>query len=624
SFILQEGRGGHEVMIGAKRDPIFGFQIIFTPEGGKYAEIAAKVAAPSVRVGRITAEEALSMIKEHSLSAKIMGARGEAPADLKALAELISNLSQMMDENPDVQELDLNPVFVDPDGIHMVDARVETKPAVPMAHEFFTNRSLKVFKAPKKALVVIASASRNSVGQLLFDNVSKIVKNVCVMLPSGKGIDYLRQKEVEIVDDVPDGCDLLIYAGLPTSAPEIVGKFSKKGGAGAIIISSDFAETGNKELEQQLKESAGTMPYIGPNCVGVYSSGLNTLFFDPKRTAYPEVHGKMALFSQSGGLCLETFSEYMSIRNIPVNEIFSLGNGSGISFTELFNSVAENDSVDIIVLHLEGGLKEGEGPYFIEALKKASSVKPVIILPAGLSSKGRQCAASHTGRITSGADALMAALRQGGATIVKNEEELRLVLWMLHAMPRATGKPVILSTGGGKGVMSVDAAERVGLELLEKLPTEFTEKVKVSMPPFADCSQNPFDFTGSVTLDGLLSILEHSKMIGSPGIFHVFMSVPRATTSYAGGKATKLSEVDAIEKIARTIKDKNLPLALNICAQSQVGRDMELHAEKQGVVVTREAASDLIMRSLKRVIEVWRRYPKIGCVTETVDSATSM
>ena len=85
-FILQQARTGHEVMIGAKRDPIFDFQIIFTPEGGKYAEIHAKAVPPSVRVGRITTSEAREMIMEHILSPKITGARGETPVDIDSLA----------------------------------------------------------------------------------------------------------------------------------------------------------------------------------------------------------------------------------------------------------------------------------------------------------------------------------------------------------------------------------------------------------------------------------------------------------------------------------------------------------------------------------------------------------
>lgn len=610
-FILQEARSGHEVMIGAKRDPIFGFQIIFTPEGGKYAEIHAKVAPPSVRIGCIGHDEALAMIIGHPLSPKIMGARGECPVDLNALAEILVNIGRLMDENPDVHAIDLNPVFASPEGMHIVDARIEVMHTEPLPKSFYIDRDLTVFKRPKCALVVLASAKVGSVGTVLLENVMKSVGNVHVMLPTGKGKENLDRLGIEIEDSIPDGCDLLVYAGIPADAPAIVAEFRAKGGSGAVIISSDFAETGNVELEEQLRESANGMPYLGPNGIGVYSTALNTFFIDSSFTDYPDTGGKTAFFSQSGGVCIESFCEFLSAHNVPVNEIFSLGNGSGISFTEMLNSVADNESVNLVVMHLEGGLKEGEGSEFVKALKKASKVKPVIVLPAGLSVKGKKSAASHTGRMTGGADALLAALKQGGAIVAKSEEELRLAICMLNKIPKASEKAVIFTIGGGKGILGTDAAERVGLELRDKLPKEFSEKVKASMPRFADCTQNPFDFTGSVTLNGLLTVLDNSKMLDSPGVFHMIYQVPGATTLKVDGKLIRLTATEAVEKIALAIRDNNLSFVLNICAQSRLAREIERKADSYGIMVTRVSNTDLILGALKLTTDVWQRYPEI-------------
>jgi acyl-CoA synthetase (NDP forming) len=493
----------------------------------------------------------------------------------------------------------------------VVDARVEMCEIKPAPQAFYTNRDLTVFNRPKCALVVLASAKAGSVGMMLLENVMKSVGNVYVMLPTGKGRDHLKELGARVVDDVPDGCDLLVYAGIPTDAPAMVAKFRAHGGKGAVIISSDFAETGNVELERRLQESAGDMPYLGPNGIGVYSEALNTFFVDRIVTDYPLTGGSTALFSQSGGLCIESFCEYLSMHDVPVDEIFSLGNGSGISFTELLASVADNLSVNLVVLHLEGGLRDGEGLHFINALKKATSVKPVIVLPAGLSTKGQKSAASHTGRMTGGADALLAALKQGGAQIAKSEEELRLAICMLNKMPRASEKAVIFTIGGGKGILSADAAERVGLEIRDKLPQEFSEKVKSSLPRFADCTQNPFDFTGSVTLNGLLTVLENSKMLDSPGIFHMIHQVPGATTLKKDGKLVQLTPVEAVGRIAKAIRDNDLSFVLNICAQSRLARDIEREADSYGIMATRVSNSDLALGALKLTIDIWRRYPGI-------------
>ncbi len=618
SFVLQESRSGHEVMIGAKRDPIFGFQIIFTPEGGKYAEISAKAVAPSVMVGRITTDEAKQMIVEHVMSEKLMGARGEEPSDIDSLAATVSAVSQLMDEHPEIHSVDLNPIFATPSGVHVVDARFETGRPWTMP-EVETNRSLVVFVWPKRAFVVIASARPNSVGMKLLANATNSVRDVRVMLTTEKGRENLKRLRVPVVDDVPTDCDLLVYAGIPADAPDIVKRFRENGGKGAVIVSSDFAETGNKRLEEDLQKAAGSMPYIGPNCVGVYSESHNTFFIDEKRIAYPATGGSFAFFTQSGSLAAESFCEYNLVHGVPVAVIFSLGNGSGITFTEIVNRVADEPTVDAIVIHLEGGLKEGEGPHFIKALKNATSVKPVIVLPAGVSSKGRESAASHTGRMTGGAEALRAALKQGGAIAALNEEEMRLAIWMLHTLPKASGKAVVLTGGGGKGVLAADAAERVGIELRQGLPVEFSSAVARYLPAFADPSKNPFDFTGSVTLDGIIETLKATETLDSPGVFYYGYHVPGATLSLSDGKAVGTDPVQAVEKIAHTIKECELPLILHIIGQTALARAVERKAEEVGIVVTRTSSPDLVLGALKLTMDVWKRYPEIDFRTASDD-----
>ena len=177
----------------------------------------------------------------------------------------------------------------------------------------------------------------------------------------------------------------------------------------------------------------------------------------------------------------------------------------------------------------------------------------------------------------------------------------------MHVLPRATGQAVVFTTGGGKGVLATDAAERVGIELLDKLPAEFSESVRPSMPAFADCTKNPFDFTGSVTLDGMLSILNHSKLLNSPGIFHVFYQVPGGTVRYIDGKPVKYSPEEAIGLIADTIRGKDLPFVLNICAQTPLASELEKKAEQCGVVVTRNTSAELTLSALKLTTEVWKR-----------------
>jgi acyl-CoA synthetase (NDP forming) len=71
--------------------------------------------------------EAKIMVRETKLFKLLKGARGEKPVDIKALAELISTVSQLPFQYPDLDEMDLNPVFMFQEGLLVGDVRVIRK-----------------------------------------------------------------------------------------------------------------------------------------------------------------------------------------------------------------------------------------------------------------------------------------------------------------------------------------------------------------------------------------------------------------------------------------------------------------------------------------------------------------
>ncbi len=119
--------GGEEVIVGASQDPQFGPVVLFGL-GGVFTEVIEDV---SLRVAPLTRRDAHEMIREIKGFPVLDGARGRPKADLEALEELILNVSRMaMDLRDRVQELDLNPVRVRPEGMGVValDALVVRRP----------------------------------------------------------------------------------------------------------------------------------------------------------------------------------------------------------------------------------------------------------------------------------------------------------------------------------------------------------------------------------------------------------------------------------------------------------------------------------------------------------------
>ncbi|MBS38098.1 MAG: hypothetical protein CMO26_19495 [Thiotrichales bacterium] len=111
--------GGLEVLIGVKRDPVFGPMIVFGP-GGTLVELIGDVNMLPCPVSEAVAYR---LLDESVLGPLFKGFRGSGPLDLKALASTIARVSWLAADRPEIAELDLNPVAVlgDGDGCVAVD-----------------------------------------------------------------------------------------------------------------------------------------------------------------------------------------------------------------------------------------------------------------------------------------------------------------------------------------------------------------------------------------------------------------------------------------------------------------------------------------------------------------------
>lgn len=124
--VQKMARPGVEVIIGVSKDAQFGPVIMFGL-GGILVEILEDV---SFRIIPLTRRDAREMIKEIKGYPLLEGYRGQEPVDISNLEELILKVSSFIEQNPEVKELDLNPVFAYGDGAIAVDARIVLEEAV--------------------------------------------------------------------------------------------------------------------------------------------------------------------------------------------------------------------------------------------------------------------------------------------------------------------------------------------------------------------------------------------------------------------------------------------------------------------------------------------------------------
>lgn len=119
-FVQEMISGGYEVIIGGKADQTFGHVVLFG-FGGIFVEIFGDV---SFRIVPITKEDAVDMIDEIKAMKILKGYRGRKPADMDALTSLLLKTSKMLQENSQIRELDINPVFALHDKAIAGDARI--------------------------------------------------------------------------------------------------------------------------------------------------------------------------------------------------------------------------------------------------------------------------------------------------------------------------------------------------------------------------------------------------------------------------------------------------------------------------------------------------------------------
>ena len=119
--------GGVELLAGIVQDPSFGPLVAFGP-GGVLAEL---IGDATFRIVPVTDVDVLEMITAGKAGRLVAGYRGAPPADQAALTDLLTRLSALAEDHPELAELDLNPVIARAEGCLIVDARARLAPAAP-------------------------------------------------------------------------------------------------------------------------------------------------------------------------------------------------------------------------------------------------------------------------------------------------------------------------------------------------------------------------------------------------------------------------------------------------------------------------------------------------------------
>nr|WP_206441247.1 acetate--CoA ligase family protein [Streptomyces boncukensis] len=481
---------GHEVIVGAVTDPTFGKVVAFGL-GGTLVEVLKDV---TFRLAPVTEAEAESMLDSLRAAEVLRGVRGAPGADRAALAGQLRRVSQLVDDFPEIAEVDLNPVIATPDGTCAPDVRILLAAEPPRERRRYTRAeiltTMRRLMRPRSVAVIGASNEEGKIGHSVMRNLIDGGFRGDIHPVNPKADDILGRKAYQSVADVPGEVDVAVFAIPAKFVSAALDEVGRKGVPNAVLIPSGFAETGEQALQDEVVRTAERhgVRLLGPNIYGYYATwqDLCATFCTPY-----DVKGGVALTSQSGGIGMAILGFARTTRT-GVSAIVGLGNKSDLDEDDLLTWFAEDEHTECVAMHLED-LKDGRA--FVEAARETVRRKPVVVLKAGRTAAGARAAGSHTGALA-GDDAVYDdILRQSGVIRAPGLYDMLEYARALPVLPTPRGDNIVIITGaGGSGVLLSDAVVDNGLRLME-IPDDLDAAFRSYIPPFG-AAGNPVDITG--------------------------------------------------------------------------------------------------------------------------------
>ncbi len=494
SLISPFVQGNREFVAGLLRDPQFGPVVMFGL-GGIFTEALADAA---FRIAPLDEWQARRMIEEISARKLLSGFRGEAPADVDQIVKVLLGLSRLGLEQPDIREVDINPLIVTPRGkVTAVDALVVLDEHPVPADRLQTANTKKVIAdieamTHAKSIAVIGAPRTTTDG---FPGIFACIADFGYageLYPVNRHADEIQgRKAYPSLTAIGKPVDLVVISIPAPYVPDALRDCVASGSRNVHIFASGFKETGEEEgirLQHEIETIAreGGLNIIGPNCMGLYVPSMRMVTW-VKPSAIP---GPVAFVSQSGGNAQDYTASAAEKLGVYFSKVFSYGNALTLDSTDFLDYLEQDDETKIITMYLEG-VKDGRK--LLEQITRINRTKPVIMIKAGLSEAGSRAVASHTGSMAGGEKIWNAFFRQTGAVRVETLEEMAETALVFERLGQVRGRGVaVIGTGGGIGVAAADACSREGLDLAP-FREELVAELRTFIPPAGNMIRNPLD-----------------------------------------------------------------------------------------------------------------------------------
>ncbi len=319
--------------------------------------------------------------------------------------------------------------------------------------------SINALLKPRSIAIIGASRRPGKIGHEILRNIIYFGFGGRVYPVNPNAERILGLKCYPSVRKIRGKVDLAVISIPAEATIDAVEECGQKNVKVAVVISSGFREVGRADLEDKLVRKAGEygVRILGPNVFGViYTPSKLNASFGPLKV-YP---GRIAFITQSGALGIALMG-YTILEKIGLSAVVSVGNKADIDDVELMEYFSRDKNTSVILIYMES-VKDGRK--FLRTAMEASLRKPIIVIKAGKTVEGSRAAESHTGALTGSYEAYSAAFKQAGILEALTMGEAFNWARMLASEFKPLEEEVLIITnGGGAGVLAADMASKCGL-----------------------------------------------------------------------------------------------------------------------------------------------------------------
>ncbi|MBP7584389.1 MAG: CoA-binding protein [Spirochaetes bacterium] len=292
--------------------------------------------------------------------------------------------------------------------------------------------------------------------------------------------------------DIGAPADLLIITTPAATVMGILRDCVATGIRNVVIVSSGFSEAGEegRRHEREVREFAlaNGLNVVGPNTMGIanFKEGLHGMFSHVRLKK-----GGISLMAQSGNVGNQIMY-WAEQQSIGMSKFVGSGNEAALMCEDYLDYFHGDADTSVIIMYLEG---VDNGRSFMEAARRTTRDKPVVLLKGGRTRVGTKAAMSHTGALAGRIQIFSAAMEQAGVSMVDSQSEMLTLAAAFDSMPLPKGNRIgVVTLGGGWGVITADECEERGLTL-PPLPEDVKARLDKMLPSFWS-KGNPVDLVG--------------------------------------------------------------------------------------------------------------------------------